>query len=298
LERLLKLVREDGFILINDYGQTQVTPGDEYEHQRFSHSVSMGLNFPLLKAYFGESGRCEWLEPLVDDTHIYPRLLGHKVGYETRLRFGERFGLPVREWEREPENQARELIKTGHFETAASSYAKALERQPNNWMLMNEISLFLTFSLRDFKAGMDLAKVALTLNPVCSSELWSTLGDGLFEFGRIAEARSAYWKALEVNAADVRARYNLAWVYTREKDYESSLAMLAEALAVDQRDAYRERILQKQQEILGHLALRNHQEYLRLANRISIGVSKPGEADTPSNRDGKDGAKRETQTPR
>jgi Flp pilus assembly protein TadD len=60
------------------------------------------------------------------------------------------------------------------------------------------------------KAGIDLAKVALALNPACSSDLWNTLGDGLFEYGRYAEARSAYHKALEVNDADVRARYNLA----------------------------------------------------------------------------------------
>src|SRR6185369_16241964 len=79
--------------------------------------------------------------------------------------------------------------------------------------------MFLTFQMRDPKAGIDMAKVALALNPTCSAELWNTLGDGLYEFGRTAEARSAYLKAQSVNPSDVRSRYNLAWVYTREKNF-------------------------------------------------------------------------------
>jgi Flp pilus assembly protein TadD len=81
---------------------------------------------------------------------------------------------------------------------------------------LNEVAMFLIFSLRDVKAGVDLARLALGLNPNCSADLWSTLGDGLFEWGRTAEAQSAYAKALRVNESDVRARYNLAWVFQRQ----------------------------------------------------------------------------------
>src|SRR5213076_1731349 len=98
----------------------------------------------------------------------------------------------------------------------------------------------------DPKAGIDMAKVALGLNPTCSAELWNTLGDGLYEFGRIAEARSAYLKALQVNAADVRARYNLAWVYAREKNFPAAVDIIADGLALDKTGEYRERLLQKQ----------------------------------------------------
>jgi hypothetical protein len=34
LEKLLGMLAEGGFILVNDYGQTQVTRDDEFEHQR------------------------------------------------------------------------------------------------------------------------------------------------------------------------------------------------------------------------------------------------------------------------
>ena len=114
-----------------------------------------------------------------------------------------------------------------------------------------------------------MAKAALALNPTCSAELWNALGDALFELGRTEEARSAYEKALAVNAADVRARYNLAWVQTRLKDYPAALARIAEALALDKTGEYRERLLQKQQEVLALLTRRHQQEYLLLINLVS-----------------------------
>jgi tetratricopeptide (TPR) repeat protein len=287
LERLLALVREDGFLLANDYGQTRVTPGDEYEHQRFSHATFIGVNFPLLKAYFDDGKRCTWLEPVEESESIHPRLLSPNPAGRTTARFHELFGKAAADWEQEPLHQARELSRYGRFEGAATCYGKALERQPNNWVLMNEIAMFLTFSLRDPKGGADMAKVALALNPTCSAELWSTLGDALYEWGRTAEAGSAYRKALVVNPHDVRARYNLGWVHVRERDYETALEVLAQALGLDQTGEYRDRLLQKQGEALHLLALRNQQEYLRLANRISTAVRKP--VDPPqANRDGKE----------
>src|SRR5208282_1410463 len=101
------------------------------------------------------------------------------------------------------------------------------------------------------------------------SELWNTLGDGLFEWGRTAEAGAAYRRALQFNANDVRARYNLAWVYQRERDGGAALQVLAEALALDKTGEYRDRLLQKQSEVLMLLAQRRQQEYLRMVNLVS-----------------------------
>ena len=181
----------------------------------------------------------------------------------------EKFGDAALAWLQEPIQQARACLRVGRFELAATYYNKALERQPRNWVLLNEISMFLTFQLRDPKSGIDMAKVALALNPTCSAELWNTLGDGLYEFGRTVEARSAYLKALAVNSSDVRSRYNLAWVYTREKNFPAALQMLAEAIAFDKTGEFRDRLLHKQQEILAHLSLRHQQEYLLLINLVS-----------------------------
>jgi tetratricopeptide (TPR) repeat protein len=111
--------------------------------------------------------------------------------------------------------------------------------------------------------------VALALNPTCSSELWNVLGDGLFEYGRYPEARSAYLKALKVNASDVRARYNLAWVYHREKNFPAALEKIAEGLSLDKMGQYRERLLQKQAEVIAQQMQRHQTEYLLLVNLVS-----------------------------
>jgi tetratricopeptide (TPR) repeat protein len=274
LERLLALIREDGFLLVNDYGQTQVTPADQYEHQHFSQATGMGVNFPLLRAYFADPQKCRWVEPEEESASIHARLLGPKPAPQAVACFHKQFGKAASAWVQEPAQRAREQIKAGRFEAAASSYRLALERQPSNWVLMGEVAQFLTFSLRQAKAGIDLAKVALGQNPT-SAELWNTLGDSLFEFGRVAEARQAYLRAQRLGGSDVRSRFNLAWVYAREKDYPAALNKIAEALALDRTGEYRERLLQKQTEVLARLACRHQQEHLRLANRISNGDVPP-----------------------
>lgn len=274
LDRLLGLVAADGFILINDYGQTQVTRDDEFEHQRFSLATFVGVNFSLLQAYFGDAakadgGKQRWVEPSGEERGIHSRLLSRQPDSDTVTAFHERFNTAAQDKLQEPWNKARACAKVGRFELAADFYNQAMERQPRNWVLLNEVSMFLTFSLRDPRAGIDMAKIALGLNPTCSAELWNTLGDGLYEFGRTAEARSAYQKALAVNPSDVRARYNLAWALSRAKDYPGALAMLAAALAGDKTGEFQERLLQKQQEVLALARQRHQQEYLLLINLVS-----------------------------
>ncbi|HYV34737.1 MAG TPA: tetratricopeptide repeat protein [Gemmataceae bacterium] len=280
LERLLDLVHEDGFILVNDYGQTVTVVRDEVEHQRFSMATFVGVNFSLLKAYFQEGNRCQYRKPFGESGSIHSRLLAHKLSKNLRLRFSVHFGEAMAEHLHEPAARARQCLHVGRFELASSYYQQALARQPSNWVLLSEVAQFLIFSLRDVKAGIDLAKVALALNPTCSAELWNVLGDGLFEFGRYAEARSAYLRALEVNGSDVRARYNLAWVYQREKNFPAALEKIAEALTLDKMGQYRERLLQKQNELVAQQVQRHQTEYLLLVNLVSKYAS-PSPQDPP-----------------
>jgi tetratricopeptide (TPR) repeat protein len=269
LDKLLNLVVDDGIILINDYGQTQASRDDEFEHQRFSLATFVGVNFPLLRTYYSEHAGKRWIEPAGDSRGIHSRLLGHRIDSETAARFFEQFSDSHYERLQEPLAKARMCLKSGRFELAATYYREAIDRQPGNWVLLNEVSTFLTFQLRDPKSGIDMAKAALALNPTCSAELWNTLGDGLYEFGRTAEARSAYLKALAVNASDVRSRYNLGWVYAREKNYPAALASIAEAMAFDKTGEFRDRLLQKLQDVLAHQNAKNQQDYLLLINLVS-----------------------------
>ena len=134
---------------------------------------------------------------------------------------------------------------------------------------MNEVAMFLTFTLRSPAAGIKMAKAAIDLNPNCSAELWNTLGDAWYEVGKIAEAKGAYQRALRINPSDIRGRYNLAWVLNHERRYRQALAVIAEALAMDETGEYHERLMKKQGEILARLAMRNQQRLLLQANRVS-----------------------------
>jgi tetratricopeptide (TPR) repeat protein len=272
LDRCLGLLAEGGFILLNDYGQTEVTDSDEFRHQHFSQAICIGLNFPLLKAYFEGSADGQWVEPVSENKSIYSRLLGRRLAGAAVTRFRERFSKDYLDRIHEPACQARELAKMGQFEAAAVSYCQALERQPTNWVLMNEVAVFLTFSFGNPGAAVEMTKTALSLNPT-SSELWNTLGDSLYESGRVAEARQAYLRAQRLNPNDPRSRYSLAWVYTREKNYPLALQKIAEALGHDFKGEYRERLLKKQQEILDRQTQRNLQEYQRVINRINTATA-------------------------
>jgi tetratricopeptide (TPR) repeat protein len=138
------------------------------------------------------------------------------------------------------------------------------------------VANFLNYGLRDPQAGLEMARAALALNPRCSAELWNVCGHCLWSLGRIREAQGAYERALQVNPDDVMGRYSLAWVYLHYKEHGEALRLIAEGLARDWRGDYRERLLQKQAEVLADLARRSRQEYQALINRVSQPSPSPG----------------------
>jgi tetratricopeptide (TPR) repeat protein len=205
----------------------------------------------------------------VTDANGQAGSLSYGIGAETVRVFAERFGKAGWEAGQERWMAARANLQHGRVEAALSAYHEAIERQPGNWMLLNEVAGFLIYTLRNPAAGVAMAKKAIELNPACSAVLWNTLGDAWFEMGKMPEAKGAYLRALRVNASDVQARYNLAWVYLNERRYQAALAVVAEALALDETGEYWERLVKKQNEILGRLQQRNQHKQFLLANRVS-----------------------------
>ena len=170
----------------------------------------------------GETVRCQWAEPAEDNGRIISRLLGHELAPAVVKCFSERFSKAAHTNMQQPWELARTCVQAGRFEGALSAYYQALERQPLNWLLMNEIAMFLTFTFRQPASGVAMAREALALNRHCSSDLWSTLGDSLFELGRIDDARQAYQRALRIKPTEVRARFNMAWVLVRKGQLRSA----------------------------------------------------------------------------
>jgi tetratricopeptide (TPR) repeat protein len=276
LEALLGLLSEGGLILMNDYGQTSEIVAEEFEHQRFSQATFVGVNFPLLGRYFSANNRACWTEPQGDDSSLHGRLLMHRPQPSVALRFAECFGAPRRQSQEEPVQRAAQLAKVGRFQSALLHYREALARQPFNWLLMTQVGNFLTFALRNPKAGLEMARAALQHNPACSADLWNLLGDSLFVLGRVGEARIAFERALAINGDDVRARYNLAFVHVEAREYAQALARLAEALALDRDGALRQELLNKQAEVLSLLDHDNQRRHLGQVDRLTgLGVTLP-----------------------
>jgi tetratricopeptide (TPR) repeat protein len=234
------------------------------------------VNFPLLGRYFTDGNRACWREPSKEDASLHIRLLMHKAQPQVAIRFEECIGEEGRRRVEEPATKARELAKAGRLQAALTKYREALSRQPLSWSLMNEVAHFLTFALGNAKAGLEMAREALRLNPACSADVWNMLGDCLFYLKRLREARLAFERALAISSDDVRARYNLAFVHVEAKEYGQALARLAEGLALDRSGGFREGLLQKQAEVLGLLAQQNQRRYLGLANRVASTGHGPG----------------------
>jgi tetratricopeptide (TPR) repeat protein len=269
LERLLDLVREEGFILINDYGEARADVSAGFEHQHFSHSTAVGVNFPLLQAFFVRQSRWDWTEPAEDREGIYSRLLGRRLAAQTQHGFRQLFSKDTQQQQNAPWQAARANGQLGRFEAAAAAYHEAVASQPYNWLLLNEVAQFLTFTMRQPRAGLALAKLALDLNPACSSELWNTCGDCHYECRELDVAQRAYERALQINPDDVRGRLNLAWLRAQQRRFRDALVLIGEGLALDEMGQYRDRLLQKQAEILAALAQRQQMQFLLQANRVS-----------------------------
>ena len=87
---------------------------------------------------------------------------------------------------------------------------------------------------------------------------------------------------MTVNSHDLRSRYNLAWVHARERNYPAALVAIAEAFNLDKTGEYRDRLLQKQQEVLQLLARRHQEEYLLLINLVSKYAKQTDERPKPA----------------
>jgi tetratricopeptide (TPR) repeat protein len=292
LEKLLNLLQPNGIILVNDYGSVETTDtGDHFEHQRYGGSSFVGVNFNLLKRHFANRPHppdgashtpVTWAEPEKDSPRIFSRLLGHDLHPDVVATFRRCFdGTTAAELER-PAQAAQTLAGQGRYEAAATAYRIALERTPWDWLVILEAANFLTFGLKDSRAGAELARAGLELNPCCSPELWNAYGDALFSLGQIDRSRDAYERALAVNVDDVQARYNLAWVFLHKKEHSEALRVIAEALARDWRGTFRDRLFQKQAEVLADLGRRTQQEMQTLMNRVSLYPRSPDDRDTES----------------
>ena len=265
LESLLDAIDGEGFVLISDYAlDLEKNPGDRlvesFQHQRFGGSTAIGVNDSLLESWVEKAQGCRWAKPPEDSEHICTRLIGKQsMRDETIDCFVQQFDKSKFQWLQEPVERARNLFKEGRRESALAEFREALRRQPYNWAIMGEVAEFLTQALQSHSAGLALSSRAIELNPI-SPELWNTQGDALFYLGRMEEAHNAFLRALECDAEDARTHLNLVYSYVRKNDLAGALREVANGLYFDRTGEFRDRLIERQNEILQRL---NHQQHRR-----------------------------------
>ena len=285
LEGLVPRLHPQGFVLAADYGQADSVGSDRpWQPQRFGSSLAMGVNFPLLAAWCGRELGCECIGPATDHPKLHCRLVGRGVGEGTAGRFRRLFNGEALAWEREPLARARACVQQGDSDGALRGFAEALRRQGASWALLDEIARFLTYSAADYARGLEMAALVLEINPVCPGP-WTTYGDALYHLGRLAEARSAYERALCLNPESPRALLSLSYVHSAQGDYAAALRAVADGLSCDHDSSCQERLLRRQAAVLDSLGRRRQRRRKARAARAKGRAPAEADGDDRSRRD-------------
>ena len=270
LERVLAALDPSGCILINDYGMTQASESVGLGSiQRFGPTAAMGINFPLLAHHFCSRGIRAGRPVLDERLPLHPLLLTLRPLPATENRFQETFAWETFRDMNAPAEAARKHLEAGRVEQAGHMYEQALRVRPRDWTLMGEIAEFLLRNVGDYEAGRKMAETALSMNPWYSVWLWNLLGDALYALNQFPEAHEVYQKAQALSPKDVRTALNLGYTYWELGDAVQALQALGRGLAEDGSGQFRERLLEKQAQILAGVSQKFDREQEWLARRAA-----------------------------
>ncbi len=133
-------------------------------------------------------------------------------------------------------DQGAELVNSGEYEAAISTYDKALEIDPDSFLAMNEKAGALN-GLERYQEALELIEKAIQIKPDYYQS-WGTKGRILANgFERSEEALSSYNKALEFNI-DLQSDRAILWSFKAEalyplERYQESVEAVDRALELD-----------------------------------------------------------------
>jgi tetratricopeptide (TPR) repeat protein len=260
--------KPDGFILINDFGPVTAEELPRFAAlQRFGKTIGTGLSFPWLEAELARRG-LQVLKATGDDTHVvHARLVGARLPPATARTFEDRFSTAAAMVTEGLLDEARQHVAAGRKSEALHAYRQVMARHRFNWALLGEVAEFLNRHINDYAVAVDVARLAVEINPHYSTGLWNVLGDALYNLGKHAEAHDAYLRAERVDARDPSTNLNLAYTYLQAGAHGAALEVIRRGLEHDVRGQFRERLLDKQRQVLDAISEKHAAEEARLARR-------------------------------
>lgn len=270
LEQCRALLAPEGFLLVNDYGPVQGDLSQARELAaplRLGATMALGVSFPLLEAYLGRRGLRAVTPPGDERSSLHARLFLHAADPEVEAAFAAAFGQEAQQRVEVPVNEARQHLGAGRLDEALRCYRAAVDASPRDFLVLGEAAEFAASHLRDPVIGLALAEAALALNPWYGGWMWSVLGECRYALGRIDEAHQAHLRAAQIHPGDPRAHLNLSVTWAHSGQLDEALLAVARGLACDGQGLYRARLLDRQQQLLAHLANRALGEQERHARR-------------------------------
>ncbi len=267
LDTLLQQLDQAGFILVRDYGNTADQPRHTVNAQRFGGATAVPVDFVRLERRL----RARFIEVVSPqrESVMHSRLLTRGPSSESRRVFAERFDTPASA-RHEAVAHARQLAEQGLFREALDAYHLLINAAPRDWRVLGDAAHLAATRLGDPASGLELARIALTLNPWFSPFLWNVQGDCLAALNRVDDAHESYEQALRLHPGSVDTHLRLATSWLRRGDASRSLESVARGLACDAHDMHRHELIECQQSAIETLSRKRvalHETALRRSAR-------------------------------
>jgi len=232
-------------------------------YQAFAGTRACGINFPLLKHYFRQSGSLSVLHLETEKSGITTIAFHQGVGPAAFRIFRDAWD-GVRHNALESSRQiARQHVNVQEYDQAALLYGTLLEETPNNWVLIHEVSRLLCVGMSRNFESLIFARAALRLNPYGSPLLWNNVGDILCSLGRCDQALVAYKRAARIERCNMESRISLARTYAFLNNPSAALRQICEGLVLCREGRDREILLRMQAECLLQADRRHATESMR-----------------------------------
>ena len=268
LQEMIAHLRPAGLALLSDYGTiTPRDPSDTVEFQNFGASAAHAVNFHQLDNYFATHPTAAYLKPSTEEGYLYSRVLyngpADDLYDEVDLLFGE-----VRQRAlRLPIEAARDMLRANAFQASRRLYTKAMQLQPRNWALAEEIATHLLLPAKDYADALALADFGLGLNPL-SPALHRIRAEALLQLDRLDEARAALKNCLKYEGGTPDARMLQANLCSKSDDHTGALLAIAQGLAIDKEGDRRDELLAQQDQIMLTIAREAREDLLAEVNQM------------------------------